>query len=161
MARSESGRRFNQDRQSGALELLLVTPLPEPAILAGQKQAQVAHIKGSLWALSLVNAALAGWVWRISAPRSDMHGMTGGLFIELFAAAAFFVLLMDFQAIVWLGMWNGLTAKNHQRAVLQTVGQIMTPSWLAIFLLIFLHPNVRAGEAAAIFATQVWPWGNC
>jgi ABC-type transport system involved in cytochrome c biogenesis permease component len=147
----ESARRFSQDRQSGALELLLATPLRVQAILDGQRQALATHFKGALWVLCLVNVALAGWVLGFPGPL-EMDPEDQGIFIELFAGG-FLVLLLDFRALVWAGMWNGLSARNHPRAALRTVGQVMLIPWVMMFLLIFMERHVNgAGEAALIFA---------
>jgi ABC-type transport system involved in cytochrome c biogenesis permease component len=151
---AESGRRFNQDRQSGALELLLVTPLPVPDILAGQSQALSKNFKESLWVLGLVNLALAGWVLNFPGPL-DMDAGDQVIFLELFAGG-FVVLFLDFKAVAWVGMWHGLIARNHQRAALRTVGQIMALPWLVMFLLFFLQPNLGRGEGGLRLMFGLW-----
>ena len=67
---SESGRRFHQDRQSGAMELLLATPLPTEEIVNGQRDALRIQFHRALWLISIVNvltllAGIATFVVRV------------------------------------------------------------------------------------------------
>jgi hypothetical protein len=100
--------------------------------------------------LCLVNVALAGWVLGFPGPL-DMNPEDQGIFIELFAGG-FLVLLLDFRAVVWAGMWNGLSARNHPRAVLRTLGQVMMIPWVMMFLIIFLNMGSGLGNPAPLFA---------
>lgn len=147
----ECTRRFNHDRQSGAMELLLATPLREQDIVSGQRQALWTRFKHPLCALGLINAAMMVWVFTFSQ-QLDMSTEDQWTFGELLAGGLV-VLIMDFQAMVWTGMWNGLNAKNQSRAMLRTVLQVLAPSWLMIFFLIALIPQ-SAGRPDFLFA--VW-----
>jgi ABC-type transport system involved in multi-copper enzyme maturation permease subunit len=142
---AEASRRMNQDRQSGALELLLATPITVGAILSGQMRALWRQFAPSLVLLGVVNMALAMAVLTWEHIPSEITG----IFIEIFLGGAV-VLVADFLALGWMGMWRGLNATKHYRAVLGTLGRVMVPCWLAIFLLIFVEPNVGGSGAAAV-----------
>jgi hypothetical protein len=54
----EASRRLSEDRNSGALELLLVTPISAEAILAGQRRALWEIFRGPMVLALLINAGL-------------------------------------------------------------------------------------------------------
>ncbi|MDB6019480.1 MAG: type transporter [Pedosphaera sp.] len=146
----EASRRMSEDRQSGALELLLVTPLSVQAILAGQKAALTRHFIGSLITLGCLNLGLVATVL-IFSKALHMSWDDQFIFIELFLGGIL-MLVMDFWALGWVGMWRGLNAQKHHRAVIRTLIQIMAIPWVIIFFLIFLQQGFRsAGSAAFTF----------
>jgi hypothetical protein len=130
---TESGRRFHLDRQSGALGLLLVTPLPARDIVAGQREALWKQFQPALLLISIVNVAtLMGAMLAMSGPRGSMN--TEEFFmmaVMLLGGAA--ILWLDANALICLGMWRGLNAKKYPRSVLATLGQVLLPPWLALF----------------------------
>ena len=136
----EASRRMSEDRQSGALELLLVSPLPVRSIIAGQQNALMRHFKGAMRLLALVNLTMVLTVL-IFHERLSMSGKEQAIFAEMFLGGIV-AMVLDFRALGWLGMWLGLRAKRHHRAVVGNLLRIMGLPWLAIFLLFFLQPNV-------------------
>ncbi|MDB6124047.1 MAG: type transporter [Pedosphaera sp.] len=149
----EATRRMSQDRQSGALELLLVTPLPVKSILTGQKDALIAHFRGPLLILASLNLVLVATVFIFPKPL-HMRGRDSAIFCEMFIGGLF-MLLIDFRALIWVGMWRGLNATKHHRAVMGALGQIMGLPWLCIFFLIFLARGI-SGPASAAFLIGLW-----
>ena len=59
------------------------------------------------------------------------------LFFE-FSLGGAIVLWLDSVALIWLGMWKGLKAKKHPRAVLATLGQVMVLPWVGYFVIGFI-----------------------
>jgi ABC-type transport system involved in cytochrome c biogenesis permease component len=135
---AESSRRFHQDRQSGALELLMVTPLPLKDIVAGQKNALKEQFRFSVLLLCLINLLtlqfMLKWDSGLSNPNQNLERNT---FIEIFLGGAV-VLWLDAAALRWVGMWRGLKARKHSRAVLATLAQVTGIPWLAFSLFIAL-----------------------
>lgn len=134
---TEASRRMNQDRRSGAWELLLVTPLAVPEILQGQRKALWRHFRGVLCALSMINVLLIITVLTFGS-HLDMREADQFLFTEMFLGGIV-ALYVDFGALSWIGMWRGLTARQHHRAVLGTLLEIMSPPLFILFLMIFLQ----------------------
>jgi ABC-type transport system involved in cytochrome c biogenesis permease component len=132
----ESGRRFNQDRQSGALELLLVTPLPVKAIVAGQRDALRAQFRLWIWALSLAGVLTLLLIYKTDSNHSDFH-----IFAEIFLGNIV-LLWLDSAALIWLGMWTGLKARKHSRAVLVTLAVVLALPWVSLFVAAFLAYEV-------------------
>lgn len=124
MVALEASRRLNEDRQSGALELLLVTPLSEKEIIAGQRQALEGMFLKPLFVVLALYGCVMWWSCSSSSPVHD-QGVTA---IIMFGNIV--VLLTDFFALGWVGMWHGLVARQHHRAVLVSLVQILVLPWL-------------------------------
>jgi hypothetical protein len=143
---SEASRRMNEDRRSGAWELLLATPLRVEAILQGQARALRRHFQGAVTTVCTVNAAMVALLWcfpRAFGLGSQDRTMFGWIFF-----LGGLVLLTDFYALSWVGMWRGLKTRKHARAVFETLAQIILPPVAVVFLLEFIRPNVGGIEAA-------------
>ena len=156
MLASEATRQLNSDKLSGALELLLVTPVPEWQILQGQARALRNRFAGLFLLLLMVNFVLCGVIFflREKLHMSDKDQM---IFIELFIGGIL-MLFLDFKALSTVGMLVALRAKRHTRAVIGAIWLVMFIPWAAVFLLIFLAQAGRflngPGSAAVVFA--VW-----
>jgi hypothetical protein len=149
----EAARQLSEDRRSGALELLLVTPLPEAQILTGQKQALRRRSRGLQRVLLLVNAGMCLAV--LARPKQlQMSSTDQAVFLGLFLGGIL-VLFADFKALETVGMWMALRARKHHRAVLGTLGRVMLVPWAGVFLLVFLGVtgafNPSEGELATVF----------
>jgi hypothetical protein len=131
----EASRRLSEDRRSGALELLLVTPLRPEQILAGQRRALWESFRGPM-ALALVTNF--GLFWLIIWPNLlNMPSEAISIFCEVILGGAV-VMLVDFYALGWVGMWRGLQTRKHHRAILGTLGRVLLVPWLAVFFFVFL-----------------------
>jgi ABC-type transport system involved in multi-copper enzyme maturation permease subunit len=146
----ESVSRLNHDRNSGALELLLVTPLPVLAIIAAQRKALRAHFRWAIWTLCLLNLAMLsasfGWAWNLSIDRQDLW-----MFSEVFIGGIV-VLLADFEALQWVGLWHGLSKRQANKAVIITAVQLLGPFWLLVFLVISTKPGGPRSEVLTILS---------
>jgi hypothetical protein len=152
---SESGRRFHQDRQSGAMGLLLVTPLPVEKIVAGHREAFWRKFQPALWAISLVN--MVTFVFFMIMTSKDGNNVESDEFIsllEVFFGGAV-MLWLDANALCWVGMWRGLKANKYPRSVLATWGQVVLAPWLALFFFFFFmvlgSGGGGDGEAIPVF----------
>ena len=160
---SESGRRFHQDRQSGALELLLATPLRVEDIVTGQREALRKQFHRALWLISLVN--LLTLLILIIALMREVASSPGRMIrsdelismLEVFLGGAV-MLWLDASALSWIGMWRGLKTRKYPRSVLSTWGQVMLPPWLAVFLFFVVGPILHSGigESTMNFFVLLW-----
>ena len=144
---AEAGRRLNLDRQSGALELLLSTPLSMQSLFEGQRAALKAHFRKTLLSLTLINALFILTVLTCSTTL-HMNGEVQVIFSEIFIGGII-ILYLDFKALTWVGMWRGLNTRQHHRAVMWTLAQVLGIPLLSIFLLIFIRAGI--GSATSIF----------
>jgi hypothetical protein len=147
----EAGRRISEDRQSGALELLLVTTFPVNAIIQGQHAALRRHFRRPILLLAALNGAMMFTVLLFPGPL-NMHGKDLLIFCELFLGGIF-LLLFDFAALSWVGMWHS-TTRTGVRAALITVLKVMGIPWLLIVLLMSAQP--RVDQTGIFFIFGFW-----
>ncbi len=110
-----SSRAFAAERDNGALELLLITPLGDNFIWR-------AWLKGLrrrflFPALTLVAFDLMiAWHLAVHVTPGDTH--LGIFFLTLLAVPVF---LLDCYTLTWTGLWSGLSARNSTRACIRTM----------------------------------------
>jgi ABC-type Na+ efflux pump permease subunit len=109
---SEACNRLAEDQRSGALELLLSTPLTVGDILRGQWLALRRQFAGSL----LVIVVLEWFVLREN-------------FSFKMILANQLMLIADVVTLGWVGMWLGLTSRNTSRAILGAVLRVLVLPW--------------------------------
>ncbi len=121
----EGCRWLVEDRRSGALELLLATPLKVREMLKGQWLSLVRQFGGPVAVVLAVD-----WVFLLSRSHDGdwMWLWTAGLV----------VFLADLYAIGWVSMWMGLNSRNTTRAGLATVVRVLIVPWVAWALLFTL-----------------------
>jgi len=124
---SQASRFFVESRKSGALELLLCTPLRNREIIRGQ---WLALRRLFLWPLAifvLLNLTPIIFLIARAVPGANL-GQTFASLIGVLALNCWFTLglVVDIFTIGWVGMWLGLTAKKPDLA----------PVWTILFVLI-------------------------
>jgi ABC-type transport system involved in multi-copper enzyme maturation permease subunit len=139
---SQASRSLAEAKKSGAMELLLSTPLKVADMIAGQWLA--------LRKIFLLPATIVfGWYLFLLATLwfLEPFRFNGPSFGRLLQAANFTLqFLLGFFVLGWLGMWMGLTAKTANRAFIRTVfiGMILPamivciPTLLIQLVLLFL-----------------------
>jgi len=146
---SEATHRWVEDQQSGALELLLTTPLTTLDILRGHLRAL-----GRMFlppALALVGFELLALGVGSQTPGTDVEtGISALLLLVLF--------LWDLHTLAWLGMWLGLSRRRTNRAFLEALFRVQgVPVLLLLAAIIVVGP-----ESFPVFAL-IWivPCGAC
>lgn len=125
---SEAGRKIAEDRHSGALELLLSTPITVPEILHGQWLALRRQFLGPI-----VFVVLLWIVFMVAGPGEFMSRSERGAWVA-FWLSALVMLVLDLWALYWVGMWQGLTARSPQQAASATSARILILPWMAFFV---------------------------
>ncbi len=124
----ETCQRWVEDRECGALELLLSTPLRARDLIHGQGMALRRQFG---WPVAVVLAfTLATWII-ITARWSYAFTMPSGK-TWLWMSAP--VLLADLAALRWVGAWQGLTAHGLNRAITETVALVLGMRWVIYWL---------------------------
>ena len=126
------------DRQSGALELLLATPITVPEIVRGQRLALERQ-----FALPMFVVLLVDFVFLMSMRRESEAVFWMGTFMVIF--------VVDMLALCWVGMWRGLNSRRANRAAAATIVRIMLlpwVAWLVIVILIGVSSIGRGGGGA-------------
>ncbi len=154
MVVAEATRRLSEDRQSGALELLLVTPLPPADIIRGQRQALRHLFRWPKWILVLMNLLL---LWQIIWPPGSRGMGSDKTMFATILVGGIVLLFADCHVIGPMGIWSALTTRRHSRAILKTLRNVLLPSWLAILSLWFVGVTGAAINSETV-ATLVVVW---
>jgi ABC-type transport system involved in cytochrome c biogenesis permease component len=139
----DAGRTLAEDRRSGALELILVTPLPVEQIVRGQLLALRRRFLAPVAAVLLANAWFLVMELRhgpnLSLDTDDRNGL---IWLHLVIAA---FLVMDLLAISWVAIWRGLLARKPNWAGLPALLLIVLLSCtifvLAMSLVEIVNPS--------------------
>jgi len=152
---SEACTRLVQDRRSGALELLLSTPLGVKDIIRGQHLALRRQFAGpfSLLLFLEVFCFLSVIVHRDVGWRE-----------RLFVPTAVILLVADIFTLRWVAMWVGLNARNVNRALIQSGMLVLALPWIVYGLLLNFIPyfssfsggSVRTIEIFKILSVLCW-----
>jgi ABC-type transport system involved in multi-copper enzyme maturation permease subunit len=111
---TETCDRLAEDRRSGALELLLSTPLTARDILRGQWLALKRQFAKPLAVVLVLEFFLLRHQFTLAKTLINLA-----------------LLLADVVTLGWVGMWLGLTARNLNRAILGTIGRVLVLPWVA------------------------------
>jgi ABC-type transport system involved in multi-copper enzyme maturation permease subunit len=122
---TESCRRFSSDRQSGALELLLSTPITVKELVRGQILALERQFAGPLFVVLLMDFVF------LLAGRHDSD-----LLVVWIAGMVIFV--ADIVALAWVGMWRGLNSRRPNRAAAAAMVRVLVLPWMIFLLLLTL-----------------------
>ena len=151
----EAARRFNEDRRSRALELLLSTPL-SPADLAR------AHWL-SLWeqfAGPVVTVLLGDLGLTLFAfAKADWPGEALAEFMTLKVAMTF-LFVVNSLALAWTSLWLGLASRNTSRATLGALLRIIViPTAIFMIAILFIwSTRIAAAGGAAGPAITAATW---
>ncbi|MBI4662407.1 MAG: ABC transporter permease subunit [Verrucomicrobia bacterium] len=145
-----AAHRFVEDRRSGALELLLSTPLPARQIWRGQWLALIRQLWGPMCAALLAHGVFvwgllelfaaeelspAKTAWDIikSAFAYGLSGLPGidwhFLFVFIVVMAIGILLAIHWITLGWVGMWMGLKVKHARIAPWLTLALVLIPPW--------------------------------
>jgi ABC-type Na+ efflux pump permease subunit len=137
---SESGRQLAADRNHGALELLLSTPLTVRDILRGQLLALKRQFLGPV-----IVVLLAFFVFLMACLSEMTTGEDRTVWV-LFWEALMLLMVADLAGLYWVGLWQGLTAKNPNRATSATLLRIMVVPCSAFLLVSMLVSLISIGR---------------
>lgn len=144
----EATRPLHADRMSGALELVLVTPVGARCALPGAHRAFRDATRLPFWGLIGVNLGLlvAAFVFpeRLHMNSEALAGFTT-LYVGGMATAS-----ADRRALAWVGLRQSLIAPTHLRAALMTLTQVMLPGWLLFGGALLVLANARSGSTLTL-----------
>ena len=136
----EASRRLNEDRRSGALELLLVTPLSLRQIISGQTLALRKMFISPMAIVVMVNVFM---VWLVGGPDPmRMRGEGQVMMCEAYFGGLL-LLFMDAWALGRVGMLMGFRRRRHHWAIFATLFRIVLLPWLVVF---FFMLTVASGR---------------
>lgn len=121
---AEACRRLCLDRQSGALELLLATPMTVQEILHGQLVSLRRQFAGPAAVLIFSDVLF------MASEHDSEWKMTCVAWMVMFVA--------DLITLSWVSMWMGLNSRSTTRAARASIIRIMCLPWLAFLALLTL-----------------------
>lgn len=140
----EVSRRVATDRQNGVLELLLVSPLPVPEILNGLVAGIARQFLSPVLLILGVDVLLLTFGMNSGAGGQATVALTFLAGVGMFAADAY--------ALTWVGLWQGLAAKNSGVAFLRTIFLVLVMPWLiftGLGAILFVSGPASAGPVIA------------
>ena len=150
-AGAEAAQRFGAERRSGALELLLCTPLSVREILRGQMQSLrrqffwPAFVLLLLWFLFLATLILTS---------RGIFSDSGSLVLMILGTMV--LLVLDLYALCWLGMWKGLNSRFVSRAILANLFTVLLLPCLLFGLIMAVFLSSPRGSAGETFPLALW-----
>ena len=138
-AASEACQRFGPDHRSGALELVLSTPLTVAEILRGQMLALRRQFQWPVLAVAALD-----FIFMLAGARH-----TGTLekdFWVWFCCAEIVALIADVYTLSWVGMWVGLVSRRPNRATGGTLARVLVlpcGAWAGLLILATFTPLWR------------------
>src|SRR5262249_23142242 len=136
---------FAEDRNQGALELLLSTPLTIREMLRGQWLAlwrclgwPIVAMIGCDIVLYCASLCMPQWWWQHSDKK--LWSLTLGGNLVMF--------VVDLATLGWVGMWTGVNSKNAQQAASKTVGRVLALPCLVAFVGAVLISFIASGPSS-------------
>lgn len=143
----EASSRFGDERRSGALEVLLSTPIKIPEILDGHRKAMAWQFFWPIVFVIVIELALfATWL------STHWAGEIGSWGMMYFGSMLLFI--VDLQALSWLGMWRGLTSRFVNRTAMAVLQTVLLWPWIGFILFwVGLQFSSRKGNAPFLFGS--------
>jgi hypothetical protein len=151
-----SSRRFFEDRQSGAFELICVSALSWKQIVQGYyRSLRHQFILPALGVLAL-NAML---IFVTIAGQHELHMSKNdmSMFLSMFIGGAL-IFPFDCWAMTWSGMQAGLRSKSLMKAIFSTYSRIMFPGYLAVVLFFIIGIVIRRHMNEKTMMQWLWIW---
>jgi hypothetical protein len=145
----ETCAQLAEDRRTGALELLLSTPLGAADVVRGQFRALCRQF---LWPLILIFAVEITFMI-VGLAINEVSGDEGSWVLTWIAG--WVVLLADLTALFYVGLLQSLTARNANRASSAAVVRILALPWIlfALFLM-FIAVTSMVGHSGSGFGVE-------
>lgn len=150
---------FAKERENGAMELLLSTPLTVSQLLRGQWLAIRRQFLLPVAAILLFDLFWVGLVLRGRV----RHGIEPQDAFGLYSCMAnMFMFVIDLVALFWVGMWLGVSSRRTSRAAPATVARLLLLPWFlsasiwVILLLAGLLLDVGDPAPSATLFVSIW-----
>jgi len=149
---AEAGRRLIEDRKTGAMELLLSTPLSVPQILRGQYLA----LQRQFLIPVLVLLSVDFWMLLAGLASSDLNSLGQRSFWLWMWLAGIVMFFADVAALYWLGMWTGLAVRNPKHAFGAAIVPVLALPWVGLGLVMTII-ELLPYEMRQPFRWEGWP----
>lgn len=121
-------RFFLEARRTGALELMLTTPLPVRTILRGHWRALRSFFVLPIFAIALLHVFYVAANYRLANTQSNVGGLLFGSYI-MAAGSSLINFLTDVLALCYVGSWFSLSTRKPGFAALYTFALVILGPW--------------------------------
>jgi hypothetical protein len=128
---AEATTRFGDDRRSGALELLLCTPIRIRDIVNGHWQSFYWQF---FWPVFLVLFIDVVFILEPLTSHVAFADTTLIYWVKIFVASMM-LFVVDLYALSWLGMWKGLNGRFVNRSIFSNLISVLALPWAGFFLI--------------------------
>jgi hypothetical protein len=129
---NEASRTLADERQQGTLELLLSTPLSITRIVSGHRLSVQRLLLGPFTLIVVADIIM------MFAGLTESYNLKSRSAWVVVWISGMIVLVADLIALFWVGMWQGLTARDGNRASGNALSQILFLPWVIYALLLML-----------------------
>lgn len=146
---------FAVDRDKGALELLLSTPLTLGEVLEGHRLALSRVFLAPVVVMVLIELVL--FVMAVSVPQggAEHHVLTIAMLVSLV------VFLADSYAAGWVSWWCSAVSKSASSAVTSVFFRLMIGPWVAVgFVLMLIYLLEDTMDGPIVFGMGVLTWAG-
>jgi len=149
----EATRRFSEERESGAMELLLVTPVSAGDVVRGEAAALERTFRWPLGLAGAVNVVLIA----VALADPVSMGKDRWWFAEILLWGGA-ILWLDAATLRAVGMLRGLKSAGHHRAAMGTFVRVLLPPWVGVvlFFVLIVLPGARFGLDELLFCMRGW-----
>jgi ABC-type transport system involved in cytochrome c biogenesis permease component len=147
---SEATLCFGHNMRTGAMELILSTSLSVEEILHGQFLALRRQFLGPALAVLCTDAAMTVMVLVYDRPRNG-----GDQFATVFAAgSAMAMFALDMYVLSWVGMWQGLIAKDMRQAGGRAISSVLflPVVWYMAFMFLTAFSRIRTPSGVVLMS---------
>ena len=150
-------RWLQEDRRTGALELLLTTPITESDVIAAHHGSLRRSQRRILFILLGMNVVLQATVlcfWE----HLHMDNNAGFMFSTFFIGGAL-VTIADFETVRWLGLREALRQPTPSKAASRVFISLYAVAWFVLIVMVLVLSNGMQMDAALLMFT-LW-YGIC
>ena len=144
---AEATTRFGEDQRSGALELVLCSPIRIREILSGHWQAFYWQF---FWPVFFVLMVDLLFLLDPLTSQTDRVDPSMLFFVKIFTASMI-LFIVDLYALSWLGMWKGLNGRRVNRTILSNLLTVLALPWGVFVGIAFL---LAASSGPAVMSAR-------
>jgi ABC-type transport system involved in multi-copper enzyme maturation permease subunit len=155
--------RWHDDRKSGALEILLVTPVSDGDVIRAHHASVKRAFRPALMGLLGLNVALELMVL-VYYERLHIHQGEGAAFSVFFIGGAALT-VADFTALRWLTLTESLRSSTQLKAATRAVIRLVVGAWSAFAVAWLVAVQSNQGETIAgiffiwLIFSLLYDWG--
>jgi hypothetical protein len=170
-AASQASRFFVEARKTGVIELLLAAPLGSHEIIRGQWRGLLRMFTAPVLLILVVQCAAAALAQHATWGSLNSGQMENWMSVAIAAGtgvAGIISSAANMVALVWFGMWMGVTSRNTSLATLKAFAFVEVVPWLVIafasamviplLMMLFVMPRFGGGSGSTAVTAVGMMW---